>query len=67
MNPEKAEGLSPELQRALEPLLAAIELLSERIVECNERIEELAQESYPQVARLKQVKGVGTLIALTYC
>ena len=25
MNPEKAEGLSPELQRALEPLLAAIE------------------------------------------
>jgi transposase len=25
MNPEKAEGLSPELQRALEPLLAGIE------------------------------------------
>jgi len=40
--------------------------LSERIGECNERIEKLAQESYPQVARLKQVKGVGTLIALTY-
>src|ERR1700692_3479834 len=66
MNPEKAEGLSPELQRALEPLLAGIESLSERIAECNERIEKLAQESYPQVARLKQVKGVGTLIALTY-
>src|SRR5271157_5826371 len=66
MNPEKAEGLSPELQRALEPLLAGIESLSERIVECKERIEKLAQESYPQVARLKQVKGVGTLIALTY-
>jgi len=66
MNPEKAEGLSPELQRALEPLLAGIESLSERILECNERIEQLAQESYPQVARLKQVKGVGTLIALTY-
>ena len=32
MNPEKAEGLSPELQRALEPLLSAIEELSERIV-----------------------------------
>jgi transposase len=66
MNPEKAEGLSPELQRALESLLAGIESLSERIAECNERIEKLAQESYPQVARLKQVKGVGTLIALTY-
>ena len=36
MNPEKAEGLSPELQRALEPLLAGIESLSERIRECNQ-------------------------------
>src|ERR1700685_2704169 len=66
MNPEKAESLSPELQRALEPLLNAIESLSERIVEYNERIENLAQESYPQVALLKQVKGVGTLIGLTF-
>jgi len=66
MNPEKAEGLSPELHAALEPLLAAIELVSERIAEYNERIEKLAQESYPQVALLKQVKGVGTLIALTF-
>lgn len=66
LNPEKAEGLSPELQRALEPLLAGIESLSERICECNERIEKLATESYPQAALLKQVKGVGTLIALTF-
>src|SRR5882724_1763359 len=66
MNPEKAEGLSPELQAALEPLLAAIESLSERIREYNEGIERLARESYPQVALLKQVKGVGTLIALTF-
>jgi len=66
MNPEKADGLSPELQRALEPLLSAIEELSERIAEYNDRIEVLAQESYPQVALLKQIKGVGTLIALTF-
>jgi transposase len=66
VNPEKAQGLSPELQAALEPLLAAVESLSERIREYNERIERLAEGSYPQVARLKQVKGVGTLIALTY-
>jgi len=66
MSPEKAEGLSPELQAAMEPLLNAIESLSERIVEYNERIEKLAQDSYPQVALLKQVKGVGTLIALTF-
>ena len=66
MNAEKAEGLSPELQRALEPLLAAIEEVSTRICEYNERIETLAQASYPQVALLKQIKGVGTLIALTF-
>ena len=66
MNPEKAEGLSRELQAALQPLLAAIESVSERIAEYNERIDKLAQESYPQVALLKQVKGVGTLIALTF-
>jgi transposase len=66
MNPEKAEGLSPELQVALEPLLAGIESLSEQIRESNERIERLAEESYPQVRLLKQVKGVGTLIALTF-
>jgi transposase len=51
---------------ALEPLLNAIESLSERIVEYNERIEKLAQASYPRVALLKQIKGVGTLIALTF-
>jgi transposase len=66
MNPEKAESLSPELQRALEPLLAAIAELSERICEYNQRIEALAQASYPQVALLKQIKGVGTLIGLTF-
>jgi len=66
MNPEKAEGLSPELQAALQPLLGALESLSEHITEYNERIEKLAKESYPQVALLKQVKGVGTLIGLTF-
>src|SRR4051812_41133402 len=66
MNPKKSEELSPELQAALQPLLAGLESLSEQIREYNERIEELAQESYPQVALLKQVKGVGTLIGLTF-
>jgi transposase len=66
MNPEKAEALSPELQSALEPLLAEIESLSGRIAAYNDRIEALAVQSYPQVALLKQIKGVGTLIALTF-
>src|SRR5437588_3535942 len=66
MNAEKADALSPELQTALQPLLVGIEMLSEQIHEYNEHIEKLAEESYPQVELLKQVKGVGTLIALTF-
>jgi transposase len=66
MNPEKPDALSPELQTALQPLLAGIEVLTGQIRKYNERIDKLAQESYPQVELLKQVKGVGTLIALTF-
>ncbi len=43
MNPEKAQGLSPELQIALQPLLDEIESLSERIREYNERIKQVAR------------------------
>jgi transposase len=63
---EKAQALSPELQAALGPLLQSLEALSEHIAEYNQRIEKIAQQDYPQTALLKQVKGVGTLIALTY-
>src|SRR5947207_9593933 len=66
MNPEKAEGLSSELQSALQPLLVALQSLSEQIREYKEQIEKLAQDSYPQVELLKQIKGVGTLIGLTF-
>ena len=57
---------SPSLREALDPLLAEIESLNERIAEYDRRIEQMAKEVYPEVARLKQVKGVGPLIALTY-
>src|SRR5690348_6168527 len=39
LNPEKADALGPELRRALQPLLAALEALSTRIREYNEAIE----------------------------
>jgi transposase len=47
-------------------LLSALETITARIREYDVQIEKLAEESYPEVALLKQVKGVGTLIALTY-
>jgi transposase len=61
-----AAGLSTELRDALEPLLGEVEALNGRIAEYDRRIEQIAKEVYPEVALLKQVKGVGTLIALTY-
>src|SRR6202521_5470637 len=66
MNREIAKELSQELRDVLDPLLVEIESLNERIAEYDRRIEQIAKEVYPQVALLKQVKGVGTLIALTY-
>ncbi len=61
-----AAGLSAELRAALEPLLAEVESLNQRITEYDRRIEQIAKDVHPEVALLKQVKGVGTLIALTY-
>src|ERR1700682_5424390 len=63
---ELAAKLSAELRDVLEPLLKEIESLNERIKEYDERMEKIAQEVYPEVSLLKQVKGVGTQIALTY-
>src|ERR1700758_364703 len=63
---ELGAGLPAELHEVLEPLLKEIESLNERIEEYDERMEKIARESYPHVELLKQVKGVGTQIALTY-
>src|SRR6266403_6283811 len=61
-----AEGLSAELREVLLPLLKEIESLNERVKQYDERMEKIAKEVYPEVALLKQVKGVGTQIALTF-
>ena len=63
---EMASGLSAELREALKPLLQEIESLNEGIREYDRRIEKMAKEKYPETALLKQVKGVGDLIATAY-
>jgi transposase len=63
---ESTSGLSAELRQALEPLLRGVESLNERIQEYDRRIERMAHERYPETALLKQVKGVGDLIATAY-
>src|SRR5271154_4758594 len=63
---ELGAGLPAELREVLEPLLKEIESLNQRVKEYDERMEKIAKEIYPEVSLLKQVKGVGTQIALTY-
>ena len=60
---ETTSGLSAGLREALEPLLREVELLNERIQEYDRRIEKMAKQTYPETALLKQLKGVGDLIA----
>ena len=63
---ELAAALSTALREVIEPLLREVESLNERVREYDQRIEQIAKQVYPEVALLKQVKGVGTQIALTY-
>ena len=59
-------GQVGSLLAAVAPLLAEVETLNQRIAAYDQQIEQVAKQHYPEVARLKQVKGVGTLIALTF-
>lgn len=50
----------------IEPLLISLESLNERIGRCDEQLEQLAAERYPETQRLRQVAGVGPLTALCF-
>lgn len=63
---ERLSALPAGLQAVLQPVLEEVESLTEKIHSCDKEIEQIAREKYPETARLKQVSGVGTLIALTF-
>jgi len=63
---ERLEGLPAKLQAVLQPLLEEVESLSEQIQACDKRIEQIARSEYPETKLLRQVSGVGPLIALTF-
>jgi transposase len=60
-----ADGLSEAAQSAIRPLLKSVEEINRQIGVYEERIEGIGKK-YPEMKLLKQVGGVGTLIALTY-
>ena len=66
MGVEKMQGLPAELAEALAPLLETVESLTERIKEWDQKLEQLAGSEYPETELLRQVSGVGSLIALTF-
>jgi transposase len=60
------EMLPQGLQETLRPLLQEVESLTEKIKQCDVKIEQIARTEYPETSVLRQVSGVGTLIALTF-
>ena len=66
MSVERLATLTPPLQAALQPMVSAVESLTRQIREYDQKIAQIARTEYPETARLRQVTGVGELIALSY-
>ena len=65
--PERCLPLIPEgLLPALKPLFDQLKSINEQIKAYDQLILKMAKEEYPETKALSQVKGVGTLTALTY-
>jgi transposase len=62
----RMKGLPEPWKTTLEPLLREVESLTEKIHQCDQKIEQIARSKHPETELLQQVKGVGTLIALTF-
>lgn len=59
--------LIPEaLRTAFTPILEQIDQLTRTIADYDREVQKIASERYPEVERLTQIKGVGTLTGLTY-
>jgi transposase len=61
-----SEHVPESLRPALSPVLEEIVSLNDRIKALNRQIEALAQQSYPQTKRLRQVRGIGAITSLAF-
>ena len=66
MGVEKMKELPEQMQTRLRPLLEQVESLSKQIHQLDTTLEQIARTEYPETKLLRQVSGVGTLIALTF-
>jgi transposase len=62
----RLEELSEPLREVLKPLVKQVESLTEQIQQCDQKLEQIARTQYPETELLRQVYGVGILIALTF-
>jgi transposase len=63
----KLRGALPEsLKDALEPVMVALEALTQQIRQLDRTVERMCEEDYPQTKPLRQIGGVGPITALTY-
>jgi len=60
------DHIPAELCATLKPLVGMIDTLSREIRGADRRIEQLAQERYPETTRLRQVAGVGPITSLCF-
>jgi transposase len=60
------EGLPKELRALLAPLVEQVGSLTKQIRQCDGKLEQIARTEYPETELLRQVHGVGTLIALSF-
>jgi transposase len=63
---ETIGALPAGLQQRLRPLLEQIESLTVKIKEADQQLEQIARIEYPETKLLRQISGVGVLIALTF-
>jgi transposase len=64
---DQAVGEIPEeVREALSSVLATIEVVSKQILALDRRIGELGKKKYPETALLRQVGGVGPIVALAF-
>ncbi len=60
------QHLPDALKKTLAPMFQVLEEISESIKVCDQEIERLGKECYPETERLRQVHGVGPITALAY-
>ena len=60
------DQVPPRARPAIEPLMAAIAQLSLTIATFDGEIERIGQEDFPETELLRQVPGVGPIVALTF-